>query len=135
MATLTEVLFECLEDLGSDDFKKFKWYLCQRGVLDDFKAIPKCRLENADRMDTVDQMVKSYCINTIKVTRMILEKINKKDLVERLSHTISEPTGKSWKHGKWEVTKIFSSAQSTWTCLDSSRCFFSHPKVLFSSNL
>eukprot|EP00064_Thunnus_orientalis_P019512 superscaffoldBa00004912_g19634 len=93
MATLKKVLLECLEDLGSEDFKQFKWYLCQRGILEGFKAIPKCRLENADRMDTVDKMIKSYCINAIKVTKIILGKINKNDLVEHLSHTISEPTG------------------------------------------
>ncbi|XP_042261365.1 NLR family CARD domain-containing protein 3-like [Thunnus maccoyii] len=92
MATPTEVLLECLEDLRADDFKKFKWYLCQRGELEGFKTIPKSRLENADRMDTVDLMVKNYCINTIKVTRMILGKINQNDLLERLSNTISDPS-------------------------------------------
>ena len=98
MATPTEILLECLEDLGEDDFDKFKWYLCQRGVLEDFKAIPKSRLEKANRMDTVDLMVENYGINnTIKVTRMILEKINQNDLLERLPQTISEPSGKSWK--------------------------------------
>lgn len=31
--TLTEVLLQTLEDLGDEDFKKFKWYLCQKGLL------------------------------------------------------------------------------------------------------
>eukprot|EP00064_Thunnus_orientalis_P022547 superscaffoldBa00007686_g22749 len=92
MATPTKVLLECLEDLRADDFKKFKWYLCQRGELEGFKTIPQSRLENADRMDTVDLMVKNYCINTIKVTRMVLGKINRNDLLERLPQTISDPS-------------------------------------------
>ncbi|XP_042260154.1 NLR family CARD domain-containing protein 3-like [Thunnus maccoyii] len=92
MATPTKVLLECLEDLRADDFKKFKWYLYQRGELEGFKTIPESRLENADRMDTVDLMVKNYCINTIKVTRMVLGKINRNDLLERLSNTISDPS-------------------------------------------
>ncbi|XP_062292791.1 NACHT, LRR and PYD domains-containing protein 3-like [Scomber scombrus] len=91
MATLKEVLLDCLRDLGSDDFKEFKWHLWQRGGVDGFKSIPKCQLENADRMDTVDQMFKSYCINTIKVTSVILGKVHRNDLVEHLSNTIPEP--------------------------------------------
>ena len=86
---------ECLEDLRDDDFEKFKWYL--QGSLEGFKAIPQSRLEKANRFKTVDLMVEKYCINTIKVTRMILGKINRNDLLERLSNTISDPSGKSWK--------------------------------------
>ena len=62
-----------LDDLGTDDFKRFKWYL--QGGLEDFKAIPESQLENKDIMDTVDLMVKSYSEDAIKVTKMILEKI------------------------------------------------------------
>ncbi|XP_073348679.1 protein NLRC3-like [Pagrus major] len=92
MATPEQVLWGTLEDLGEDDFKKFKWLLQQEGVLEGFPAIRKSRLENADRMDTVDQMVQTYCINTIKVTRMVLGQMNQNDLREKLSNTISEPT-------------------------------------------
>ncbi|XP_036942743.1 protein NLRC3-like isoform X2 [Acanthopagrus latus] len=91
MATPEQVLLGTLEDLGEDDFKKFKWLLLQEGVLEGFPAIRKSRLENADRMDTVDQMVQTYCINTIKVTRMVLREINQNILMEKLSNTISEP--------------------------------------------
>ncbi|XP_042276336.1 NLR family CARD domain-containing protein 3-like [Thunnus maccoyii] len=92
MATPPEVVLECLEDLGSEDFEKFKWYLYQRGVFEGFKAIPKSRLEKANRTETVDQMFENYCINTIEVTRMVLGKISQKDLLERLSNTISDPS-------------------------------------------
>ncbi|XP_062270885.1 NLR family CARD domain-containing protein 3-like [Scomber scombrus] len=90
MPTRKEVLLGCLEDLGSDDFDKFKWYLRQQGVLEGFKPIPKSQLEKANRTDTLDLMDKSYYKNTITVTRMILGKMNQNDLVGRLSH-LSEP--------------------------------------------
>lgn len=93
MALSTESLLKTLEDLGAEDFKKFKWYLQQSEVLDGFPAIPKCRLESADRLDTVDQMVQTYSIDSIKVTNIVLGKINKNDPAEK---TTSVPPGKSW---------------------------------------
>ncbi|XP_044200285.1 NACHT, LRR and PYD domains-containing protein 3-like [Thunnus albacares] len=90
MASLKEVLFKCLEDLRDDDFKNFKWHLQLEGGLQE--AIPKSRLENKDRTDTVDLMVEKYCKDAIKVTKMILGKINRNDLVEHLSETISDPS-------------------------------------------
>ncbi|XP_073348426.1 protein NLRC3-like [Pagrus major] len=91
MAKPKQVLLGALEDLGKDDFIKFKWLLQQEGVLEGFPAIPKCRLENADRMGTVDQMVQTYSMNTIRVTRMVLGEMKQNDLREKLSNTISEP--------------------------------------------
>ncbi|XP_035851333.1 NACHT, LRR and PYD domains-containing protein 12-like [Sander lucioperca] len=90
----TSVLLGTLDDLGAEDFKRFKWLLQQRGVLEDFPAIPKSRLENADRMDTVDQMFLTYSINTFKVTRIVLVEMNQNDLVldlEKLPNTVTEP--------------------------------------------
>ena len=95
MATPKQIIFRTLENLGDEDFQKFKWHL--QGALEGFPAIPKCRLEKANRMDTVDQMVQTYCINTIKVTRMVLGEINQNDLRDQLSNTISEPSGRSLK--------------------------------------
>ncbi|XP_051264991.1 NACHT, LRR and PYD domains-containing protein 3 isoform X4 [Dicentrarchus labrax] len=92
MGTPKQVVLGTLEDLGAEDLKIFKWYLQQSEVLAGFPAIPKSRLENADRVDTVDQMVQTYCINTIKVTRMVLEKMNLNNMVENLSNTITKPT-------------------------------------------
>ncbi|XP_022614850.1 NLR family CARD domain-containing protein 3-like [Seriola dumerili] len=92
MATPKQILLMTLEDLGAEDFKKFKWFLQQKEVLEGFPSIPRTRLENADRMDTVDLMVQTYCINTIKVTRMVLVKMNQNDLVENFTDIISVPT-------------------------------------------
>ncbi|XP_074472439.1 protein NLRC3-like isoform X2 [Sebastes fasciatus] len=88
METPEEALLRTLKDLGAKDFKEFKWYLQDP---EGFPAIPKSLLENADRVDTVDQMFLTYSINTIKVTRIILVKMNQNDLVKKLSKIISEP--------------------------------------------
>uniref|UniRef100_A0AAQ5YT73 Pyrin domain-containing protein n=1 Tax=Amphiprion ocellaris TaxID=80972 RepID=A0AAQ5YT73_AMPOC len=93
--TPQEVLLRILEDLGEEEFEKFKWFLNQEEVLQDFKSIPKSRLEKANRINTVDQMFNKYCRNTIKVNEKVLMKMNKIDLVRNISRTIKEPTGKS----------------------------------------
>ncbi|KAK1900708.1 Caspase b [Dissostichus eleginoides] len=91
METLKQILFSTLEDLGKEDFKKFKWYLQQKYL--GFKGIPKSRLEDADRMDTVDQMFLNYCVNTFKVTLIVLGEIQQNELKEELSKHPSEPAG------------------------------------------
>ncbi|TDH01659.1 hypothetical protein EPR50_G00182880 [Perca flavescens] len=95
METPQEVVLRTLEDLGAEDFEKFKWYLQQKGALEEFPAIPKSKLEKVNRMKTVDQMFLTYSMNTIKVTGIVLVKINQNELVKNLSNTISEPAGGS----------------------------------------
>ncbi|XP_059212360.1 NACHT, LRR and PYD domains-containing protein 12-like isoform X2 [Centropristis striata] len=76
MATPEEEILSILEDLGDEDFEKFKWFL--QGALGGIEAIPKSRLENANRIKTVDQMIQTYSINAIDVARTVKEKINQK---------------------------------------------------------
>ncbi|XP_059210433.1 NLR family CARD domain-containing protein 3-like [Centropristis striata] len=95
MSTRQVVLLETLEDLGAEDFEKFKWYLQQQGVLEGLPAIRKCRLENANRMKTVDTMFQTYSMSTIKVTRTVLAKIKQNELVNNFSNISFEPEGKS----------------------------------------
>ncbi|XP_034005424.1 NLR family CARD domain-containing protein 3-like, partial [Trematomus bernacchii] len=90
MATLKRILFRTLEHLGDDDFDEFKWRL--QGKVLGFKGIPKSRLEDADRTQTVDQMFPNYCINIIKVTKNVLKEMNQNLLEEKLSKISSEPT-------------------------------------------
>ncbi|XP_051799525.1 NACHT, LRR and PYD domains-containing protein 12-like isoform X1 [Acanthochromis polyacanthus] len=93
MTTPQEVLLRTLEDLGDEDFEKFKWFLTQEGVLEDFKSIPKSHLEKATRVNTVDQMVQIYgTSNALKVTEKVLMKMNKIDLVRKILRTIKERT-------------------------------------------
>ncbi|XP_078103366.1 LOW QUALITY PROTEIN: protein NLRC3-like [Sander vitreus] len=91
MATPQEVVLRTLEDLGAEDFQTFQWYLQMNGGLEGFPAIAKSKLENVNRVKTVDLMFSTYSMNTIKVTKIVLVKINRNDLVENLSNTISEP--------------------------------------------
>lgn len=55
MVTPVELL-EILEVFVEAEFKKFKWLLQQADILEGFPAIPKSQLENADRLETVDQI-------------------------------------------------------------------------------
>uniref|UniRef100_A0A665VS59 NACHT domain-containing protein n=1 Tax=Echeneis naucrates TaxID=173247 RepID=A0A665VS59_ECHNA len=77
-----EMLLQKLQNLGTDDFKTFKWYLQQNQVLQDVPGIPKCKLESADRLDTVDVMVRTYSRNYTEVAKVILVKMNQNDLAE-----------------------------------------------------
>ncbi|XP_068427188.1 caspase-8-like [Clinocottus analis] len=106
MATLIEVFLGTLEDLGDKEFKRFKWWLQHEDVLEGFPAIRVSELENADREDTVDRMVKSYSKNTIKVIRIVLKKINRNDLVDKLPKNISEPEGCSKEEAEHHLTRM-----------------------------
>ncbi|XP_039669322.1 E3 ubiquitin-protein ligase TRIM21-like [Perca fluviatilis] len=84
-------LFNTLEDLKEEEFKKFKWCL-QQDILDGYQSIKVSKLENAERQDTVDVMVKTYKHQgALKVSKKVLEEINRNDLVQRLPDTISGP--------------------------------------------
>ncbi|XP_059214987.1 NACHT, LRR and PYD domains-containing protein 12-like [Centropristis striata] len=76
MATPGEEILSILEDLGAEDFEKFKWFL--QGKLGGIQAIPKSRLENANRIKTVDRMIETYGEKAIDVARTVKEKINQK---------------------------------------------------------
>ncbi|XP_029985018.1 NACHT, LRR and PYD domains-containing protein 12-like isoform X2 [Sphaeramia orbicularis] len=86
-----KILLDTLDDLEPEDFIRFKWFLQHKDLLGGFKSIPKQQLNDADRTNTLDQMLKTYGIYTVKVTTLVLVKINRKDLVEELSQTSYEP--------------------------------------------
>ncbi|XP_028459389.1 E3 ubiquitin-protein ligase TRIM39-like [Perca flavescens] len=84
-------LFNTLEDLKEEEFKKFKWCL-QQDILEGYQSIKVSKLENAERQDTVDEMVKTYKLHgALKVTKKVLEEINRNDLVQSLPDTSSGP--------------------------------------------
>lgn len=95
MATPKELLLGVLEDLGNEELKIFQWFLQQSDILEDFRAIPKSRLEKADRQDTLDVMVQTYENDAVEVTKMVLSKMKRNDLVQNLSNISSRPRGKS----------------------------------------
>ncbi|XP_029913861.1 uncharacterized protein LOC115363732 [Myripristis murdjan] len=91
MVTPREQLLYILEDLTEEDLKKFKWFLNQPDILEDFPAIPKSRLEKADRLDTVEEMVRIYGSDSVEVTKRVLIQMNRSDLVQRLAYASLNP--------------------------------------------
>uniref|UniRef100_A0A8C4HDW4 Protein NLRC3 n=1 Tax=Dicentrarchus labrax TaxID=13489 RepID=A0A8C4HDW4_DICLA len=89
-----EDLLNTLENLKFKEFEDFKWYLKQPVILEGNKPIKESKLETAERRDTVDLMVNNYKLpGALKVTKMVLEKINRNDLVKSLPDTSSGPEG------------------------------------------
>ncbi|XP_030264942.1 uncharacterized protein LOC115576554 [Sparus aurata] len=84
-ATLKKVdLLKILEKLKKDEFEKFKWFLEDRGIA-------TADLEDADRMKTVNLMVKSFTLHgAVKVTKEVLKEIPRMDLLQNLSASSSE---------------------------------------------
>ncbi|XP_031136385.2 pyrin domain-containing protein 1 [Sander lucioperca] len=82
-----EVLLKTLEDLEDEEFKKFKWFLQDPDILVGFQAFPKNKLEKADMLDTVDKIIQTFSHQSVEVVKKVLKKINRNDLVEKLSST------------------------------------------------
>ncbi|XP_073337085.1 NACHT, LRR and PYD domains-containing protein 3-like [Pagrus major] len=87
-----EDIFNTLEDLKVKEFEDFKWYLKQPDILEGYQPIKESKLESAERRDTVDLMVNTFTLDgALKVTKKILEKIQRNDLVQSLSANSSGP--------------------------------------------
>ena len=89
-----EELFNILENLKDDDFKNFKWFLEQDGILEGCKGISVAKLEKAARRDTVDLMVQKHQGHgALQLTKAVLEKIGRNDLVQSLQNFQPELKG------------------------------------------
>uniref|UniRef100_A0A8P4GUP5 NACHT domain-containing protein n=1 Tax=Dicentrarchus labrax TaxID=13489 RepID=A0A8P4GUP5_DICLA len=87
-----EDLLNTLGDLKDEEFNMFKWYLKQHDILEGYKL----KLEKAERWDTVDLMVNAFNLDrALKVTKKVLERIKRNDLVQSLPDTSSGPEGQS----------------------------------------
>ncbi|XP_047221058.1 NACHT, LRR and PYD domains-containing protein 12-like [Girardinichthys multiradiatus] len=87
-----EDLLNTLDNLGNEEFIRFKWFLQNIDCLQDLPTIKKGQLQMANREDTVDLMLQTYRLpGALKVTGKILEKINRNDLLQSLSVSNSEP--------------------------------------------
>ncbi|XP_073332623.1 caspase b-like [Pagrus major] len=81
---VSQLILDTLDELGADEFKRFRWYLTQ-SVLDDCQPIRKGHLENADRPDTVNKMIDSYSEDmAVNVTAEILKRMNHNNAAEKL---------------------------------------------------
>uniref|UniRef100_A0A4W5QI89 Pyrin domain-containing protein n=1 Tax=Hucho hucho TaxID=62062 RepID=A0A4W5QI89_9TELE len=87
------LLLNTLEELNINELKTFQNYLTS-GQLPDCPPIPESQLENTDRQDIVDQMVKKYDPErAVKITLMILRWMNEHDLTEKFQSDHTEPSG------------------------------------------
>lgn len=94
MGTVKEFLLETLNNLTRDEFQRFKWFLHHAETFENVPRIRRAQLEDADRSDIVELMVQTYSVNTIKVTRTVLMKIHRYDLIHNLDATSLKPEGK-----------------------------------------
>ncbi|TWW54358.1 NACHT, LRR and PYD domains-containing protein 4 [Takifugu flavidus] len=89
-----EILLNVLEDLTEEEFSKFKFYLKDPGVMGGFNPIKNYRLETRERTVVVDLMVKAYKDQgAVEVTKKILEKIPRNDILQNLFTDSSDPEG------------------------------------------
>ncbi|XP_029977737.1 NACHT, LRR and PYD domains-containing protein 3-like isoform X5 [Sphaeramia orbicularis] len=92
MASPEEALLGALQQLGEEEFKTFRWYLQQKGILKNFPTIPKYKLEKAERTDTVDVIMQTYGTDAVQVTKMVLTKMKRYDLEKKLTQVTSRST-------------------------------------------
>lgn len=81
--SVEDLLLETLEGLDSDDFDTFKWRLTHR-VLEDCPPVPKARLDNAKRTDTVSTLMEYYVGKAVNVTIEVLKKMKNNLAAEQL---------------------------------------------------
>ncbi|XP_032419027.1 NACHT, LRR and PYD domains-containing protein 12-like isoform X1 [Xiphophorus hellerii] len=87
-----EDLLNILEDLGEEEFIKFKWLLQQSSHLS--PAMRKSHLQAATRQDTVDLLVQSAGRSgPAALVSKVLLKIDRKDLLQALCGSASGPGG------------------------------------------
>ncbi|XP_051797887.1 NACHT, LRR and PYD domains-containing protein 12-like [Acanthochromis polyacanthus] len=88
----SEVLLNILDDLRDEELSTFQWYLQQPNNVQSLPAITKSRLQTTNRCKTVDVMVETYGLQrAVQVTRVVLEKISRNDLLQRLPASSSGP--------------------------------------------
>ncbi|XP_062414989.1 protein NLRC3-like [Pungitius pungitius] len=92
MEKVKKEMLSILKELKEEDYKEFKWYLENHPSPEDPRSIPPCDLQNADRMDTVDLIVRCYDTDSVQVTMKVLEEMKINDLAEKLSKMNFNPT-------------------------------------------
>eukprot|EP00064_Thunnus_orientalis_P022497 superscaffoldBa00007620_g22695 len=104
MTPVKKKLLETLEELRFGKIELFKWYL-QTLQVKDLPRIPRVRIERADSMDDLVELIVEICgQQSVEVTREVLKRMNRMDLVQSLSDTssgskVEETPGLSSKPG------------------------------------
>ncbi|XP_042174829.1 uncharacterized protein LOC112241595 isoform X4 [Oncorhynchus tshawytscha] len=97
------LLLTSLEEMNPDELRRFQSYLSSGWMLG-FPPIPESQLENTDRQDTVDQMVKSYGPErAVRNTGRILRKMDRDDLAEKLQRDHTRAT--TWRRDSSDSDK------------------------------
>ncbi|XP_049439412.1 uncharacterized protein LOC125893026 isoform X3 [Epinephelus fuscoguttatus] len=90
MAAVKQLLLETLNDLSDKELKKFKWSLewivSQKNLPDTSSALSY----TTDRAQIVDVMLQTYSQQSVQLTREVVKKMNRTDLMQRLSKPSSE---------------------------------------------
>uniref|UniRef100_A0A8C4W8A5 Pyrin domain-containing protein n=1 Tax=Gopherus evgoodei TaxID=1825980 RepID=A0A8C4W8A5_9SAUR len=86
------LLLEALDDLGEDNFKRFKNKLRAAPLEERYKAISWLQLEKGDPVDVSNLLISHYGERYgVEVTVQVLGDINQRDLAERLSRAERDP--------------------------------------------
>ncbi|XP_049424567.1 uncharacterized protein LOC125883944 [Epinephelus fuscoguttatus] len=88
-----KMLYETLNDLRTGELDYFKSLI---ELEKDYPPISRSRLKVANAQDTVELMVETYREECVELTRKVLKKMNRADLVQRLSDTTSGSKEKQW---------------------------------------
>lgn len=95
-----ETLLKILDGLGEEELERFKFFLKYEGTKDS-STIPKRKLENARTWDIVDLMIQAFPLpEAVEVTKRVLTKIPRNDLVKTLSDSSSGPKGQSQRDNR-----------------------------------
>uniref|UniRef100_A0A3B4X680 Pyrin domain-containing protein n=1 Tax=Seriola lalandi dorsalis TaxID=1841481 RepID=A0A3B4X680_SERLL len=94
MSKTYEKLLETLEDLSYGEINEFKFVLQSPETTSGHPIIPKRQMKMAQRVDLVELMMQTYGERSVEVTNEVLKKINRSDLVQRLSEISSGSKGK-----------------------------------------
>ncbi|PIO13195.1 hypothetical protein AB205_0076020 [Aquarana catesbeiana] len=80
-----ELIYSILKELRELNFREFKVYLNDEGILTPYKHIPVADLERADRIDVPDLLIRHYTQQgALEVTLKLLEAIRETNLAEKL---------------------------------------------------
>uniref|UniRef100_A0A3P8ST62 NACHT domain-containing protein n=1 Tax=Amphiprion percula TaxID=161767 RepID=A0A3P8ST62_AMPPE len=91
LAWMDQSALEHLDDLDDDQLSTFQWFLQKPNNVQGLPAITKSRLQTLDRCKTVDVMVETYGLQrAVQVTRVVLEKISRNDLLQRFPNENQE---------------------------------------------
>ncbi|XP_026104667.1 stonustoxin subunit alpha-like [Carassius auratus] len=90
MASVSKQLLEALDDLVTDELKRFKWHL------KDHKGFPAAALEKADAPDTVDLIKKHFGPEEgVKITVEILREMKQNHVAEKLEKKHKQDTAQA----------------------------------------